>query len=143
VSYTPLAIDLLAIRLDRKIKFEVPVEVIGAAEVRKQGGVLEILHRTLPLKCLPTAIPEKIVVDASLLELGHTLHLSDIVLPEGTETDLPQDYPLCTALTTRAEEEAVKPAAEGEEAAPAEGEEAKAEGGKEEKKEKEKEDKKK
>ncbi len=119
VSWKPLAIDLLAIRLDQKIKFDVPVEVLGAAEVRKQGGVMEILHRTLPIWCLPTAIPEKIVVDASMLELGHTLHLADIALPEGVVTDLPKDYPLCTALTTRAEEEAPKAAAEGAEGAEA------------------------
>jgi large subunit ribosomal protein L25 len=129
VSYKPLAVDLLAIRLDQKIKIDVPLEVIGGTEVKKQGGILEILHRSLPIKCLPTAIPARIVVDASMLLIGHSLHLADVALPEGIEVDLPRDYPLCTAVTIRAEEEA-KPAAEAETAegeaaaAPAEGEKA-------------------
>lgn len=118
VMYTPIAMDLLAIRLDQKIKVDVPLEIIGTAEIKKQGGVLEILHRSLAIKCLPTAIPAKIVIDAGKLKLNESLHLNEIELPEGVETDLPKDMPICTALTTR-DEEAAKPAAEGAEAAAA------------------------
>jgi large subunit ribosomal protein L25 len=126
ILYHPIALDLLSIRLDQKIKLEVPLEVHGGAEVKKLGGILEILHRTLPIRCLPTNIPAKIVVDAGHLLLNQTLHLADVTLPEGVETDLPQDYPLCTALTVRIEEEAPKPV-EGAEVAPVEGEEEKKE----------------
>jgi len=118
----PLAIDLVAIRLDQKIKVQVPLDISGGNEVKKTGGILDILHRTLEVKCLPTAIPSSIPVSAAHLGLGHTLHLSEIVLPAGIETDMPMDLPICTVVIPRIVEEA-KPveAAEGEAAEAAEG----------------------
>ncbi|NLH49439.1 MAG: 50S ribosomal protein L25 [Myxococcales bacterium] len=109
IDYHPLSLDLVAVRLDQKIKIEVPLEVKGAAEIKKLGGILEIQHRTLAIKCFVTKIPSKIEVDATALQIGHTMHLKDITLPEGVETDLAPDYPICSAIIPR--EVSTEPAA--------------------------------
>ena len=122
LSGRAMTLDLTSVRLDRKITVDVPLVIHGAEEIKKTGALLDVQHRSLAVQCLPTQIPSEIEVDASHLELGQTLHLRNITLPEGVETELPDDYPLCTAQSTHGldlPEETV--AAEGEEA---EGEEA-------------------
>lgn len=114
VSRQPLTVDLQMIRLDKMIEIEVPLAISGGEEVKKTGAVLDVMQRTLMLKCLPTNIPTQIAVDASHLQIGQTLHLSDITLPEGVETDLPANYPICSAALTRATVEEEVPAGEGE-----------------------------
>lgn len=128
ISGLPLSLDLVAIRMDQKIKVEVPVEFLNTDLVKLRDGILEVLHRSLDVQCLPNAIPSSLEADVGELEVGHTLHLRDIVLPEGVEIDLPEDYPLCTVVVPKVVEE-VKPEVEEEEGAEeAEGEEAAAEG---------------
>jgi len=123
---TPLAVDLRSIRLDQAIRVQVPLEFINTMKIKSLGGVLEVLHRSIEVKCLPTAIPAKIVVDAGEMGLGNTLHMSDITLPEGAESDLAMDYPLCTVVVPRTieEEKAAEEAAAAALAPPVEGEEA-------------------
>ncbi len=129
ISRSPLSLDLFAIQLDRKITIDVPLNFTGVETIRKLGGLLEILHRQLTVNCLPTQIPEHIDVDVSKMYLGTTLHLGDITLPEGIETDLAADYPLCNSTTPRAEvKKGAEGAAEGAEAAkPEDGKEPKKE----------------
>jgi len=113
VTRQPLTIDFHMVRLDKKITIDVPLVFHGGEEVKKTGAVLDVQTRTLALKCLPTEIPAQIEIDASKLQVGQTLHLSDITLPAGTETDLPPGYPICTAAITRAGlEETAAPAGE-------------------------------
>lgn len=136
VTRSPLALDLFAVRLDRKITIDVPLNFTGVDAIRKQGGLMEVLHRTLTVKCLPTEIPDHINVDVSNMFLGSTLHLGDITLPGGIETDLGADYPLCNSTLPRAEVNKGPEEGGAAEGAPAaEGE--KPEAGKEAKKEKE------
>ncbi len=118
---TPMALDLRSIRLDQKIRVQVPLEFLNVVKIKGLGGVLEVLHRTIEVKCLPTAIPTKIQVDVGNLGLGHTLHLSDVTMPENAEVDLSSDYPVCTVVVPRTVEEE-KAAAQAAEAAAAEGE---------------------
>ena len=128
VSGNPQALDFLMIQLDKAIIVDIPLIYHGGEEIKKLGGLLDVQHRTLAIKCLPTAIPEQIDIDVSELYLGQTLHLVDITLPEGVTTELPDDYPLCTAHIPRlVVEEEVEPeeGEEGEAVEGAEGEEKK------------------
>jgi large subunit ribosomal protein L25 len=51
--------------------------------VKDEGGQLEQLLRRVKVRCLPGKIPDKIVVDISKLEIGVTLHVSDVTWDEG------------------------------------------------------------
>jgi large subunit ribosomal protein L25 len=78
-------VDLLRVRLDRKIHAVVVVELTGVDDSPgvKEGGVLEQIVRELNVEALPTAIPEAIVHDVSEMQIGETLTLAAVVAPEG------------------------------------------------------------
>ncbi|MFH1415366.1 MAG: 50S ribosomal protein L25 [Elusimicrobiota bacterium] len=77
-------IDFCQINLSEKIEVEVPLEVKGEAPgVKTDGGVLEHIIRSVKVKCLPTNIPDKFVLDISGLGIGDGIKIKDIPLVEG------------------------------------------------------------
>ena len=130
VSGRLLHADLVAVDLEHTIQVSVPVHVTGTSEGVKMGGILDQTLRALDLECMPQAIPREISVDVSALEIGQTLHVRDLALPEGTSLVSDPDLALLSIVAPVAEEEPEAPAedelAEGEEAPAeaAEGEEA-------------------
>lgn len=78
-------VDLLRVRLDKAIHAVVALELEGVDDTPgvKEGGVLEQLTRELNIEALPTAIPESIVHALGEMEIGDTLTLESIVVPEG------------------------------------------------------------
>jgi len=95
-------LDFYAVSTENVIEIEVPIEFVGRPVGLTKGGILEIFMHELTVECLPTAIPDKIVVDISHLDLGDSLHVRDIKVPEGVKIkDLPEE----TVCTVVAEEE--------------------------------------
>lgn len=79
VSGSVIHVDLQKVAMDRKLRLEVPVELVGEAEgVRNQGGVLDHLLHHMEIECFPADIPEAINVDVSALKLGEMLTVKDI-----------------------------------------------------------------
>jgi large subunit ribosomal protein L25 len=78
-------IDLLRVRLDQAIHAVVPLELTGVDDAPgvKEGGILEQIVRELNVEALPTAIPEAIVYDVGEMQIGDTLGLDAIAMPEG------------------------------------------------------------
>jgi large subunit ribosomal protein L25 len=78
-------VDLLRVRLDQAIHAVVPLELTGVDDSpgAKEGGVLEQITRELNVEALPTAIPESILHDVSEMQIGETISLSAIAVPEG------------------------------------------------------------
>jgi large subunit ribosomal protein L25 len=81
----PLHVDLHKISLAEKVKVKVSVSLKGAAKGVKEGGLLDFLMHSIELECLPTQIPEHIDVDITDLEIGHSLHISDLQIPSGVK----------------------------------------------------------
>ncbi|NCO37551.1 MAG: 50S ribosomal protein L25 [Armatimonadetes bacterium CG_4_10_14_3_um_filter_66_18] len=83
-----LNVDFLSISLTEQIS--VTVHIVGEGEavgVENSGGILEQNLRSLSISCLPTAIPDEIRVDISGLEIGDSLHVSDLPIPEGVTVE--------------------------------------------------------
>ncbi len=78
-------VDLLRVRLDEAIHAVVPLELAGVEEAPgvKEGGVLEQITRELNVEALPTAIPESIVHEVGEMEIGETIGLSAVSIPDG------------------------------------------------------------
>jgi large subunit ribosomal protein L25 len=130
--------DFYAVNVKQVVEVKVPIRLTGKARGIDNGGIVDHALRELELACLPLAIPREITVDVSDLDIGSSLHVRDLVLPEGVELRSDLDLSVVSVVTPKAEEEAAPAeavAVEGE--APAEGEAAegaeKAEGDKEEK----------
>jgi large subunit ribosomal protein L25 len=78
-------IDLLRVRLDQEISAVVPLELLGIEESPgvKEGGILEQITRELNVQALPTAIPESISYEIGEMQIGETILLSALAVPEG------------------------------------------------------------
>ena len=77
-------IDLRRIDLTRKLRVAVPVHVSGEAKgVKQQGGVLDVVTRTVEIECIPDDIPNQFDVDVTELMIGSTIRVSDLALKAG------------------------------------------------------------
>lgn len=78
--------DFLRIAMDRILRVQVAVHSVGTAKgVKLQGGILDHPLREIEVECLPGAIPERIDVDISELELGRSIRVGDLTIPEGVK----------------------------------------------------------
>ena len=137
VSEEPMHIDFMRIVSGKKIILEIPVKFINHPDSPglKRGGVLNIVRRKVELKCPAENIPDEIVVDLAGTDIGTSIKISSVKLPENiipTITD--RDFVVATVAAPTVIKEPEKPAeetsaegAEGE--APAEGAEAAAKDG--------------
>jgi large subunit ribosomal protein L25 len=128
IKGTLLHADFKRIDLTKRLKVAVPVITEGEPMgVKQQGGLLEIITRTIEIECLPDEIPERFVVDVSELMLGQNKRASDVQLSGSARLVSSPDAVVAHVVAPRAEEEEEKPAegavpaAEG--AAPAAGSE--------------------
>ena len=81
-----LHVDFNEISLTEALKVNVPLVSRGEpVGVKIDGGVLEHVIRELQVECLPTAIPEKLEVDVANLKINDTIHVKDVVPPEGVK----------------------------------------------------------
>jgi large subunit ribosomal protein L25 len=113
--------DLIQIDMNKAVRVEVPVELIGeAVGVKTEGGFIDFMTRELMIECLPALIPERLTVDVAELHLHQSIKVGDVVLPEGIK--LITDPGAVVALVQVPHEEkaeAAPVAEEGEEAAAA------------------------
>jgi large subunit ribosomal protein L25 len=82
-----LHVDFVRVRMDVAIQAVVPLELVGAEDAPgvREGGVLEQQLREVNVEALPAEIPEAVRHDVSGLEMGATLHVSDLTAPEGVK----------------------------------------------------------
>jgi large subunit ribosomal protein L25 len=118
VKDTPLHIDFLRLKAGAKLRLDVPVHFTGqeASTALRQGGTLNIVRHTVEMNVPADKIPESITADIAGLEMGASLHISAITLPEGCEpviTD--RDFTVATMVPPRVDKSAAEEAAAGEE----------------------------
>lgn len=121
-----LHIDLKRIALDKAIRVEVPIQLVGVATgVKNQGGILDQVLREIEIECLPGDIPSHIDVDVTNLAFGDVLRVAD--LPHSDKIKFLKDEDSTVAHVTAVKEEVAPTpeAAAAEAAAPAEPEVAK------------------
>ena len=140
ISDNPIHIDFLRIVKGAKVIIEIPVKFINTEKSPglKRGGVLNIVRRSVELKCPTETIPDELVVDLDGLEIGTSIKISSIKLPENVNPTIQgRDFVIATVAAPTVFKEPEKPAeaegaegeaaaegaAEGAEAKPAEGEE--------------------
>ena len=126
VTDEPIHVDFLRMVEGRKIVLEIPVKFINNDQSPglKRGGVLNIVRRKVELKCPTTSIPKELVVNLEGLDIGASVKISAIKLPENvTPTITGRDFVIATVAAPTVVKEPEKPAEES-----AEGAEAGAEG---------------
>ncbi|TCS60903.1 50S ribosomal protein L25/general stress protein Ctc [Varunaivibrio sulfuroxidans] len=125
VTDIPLHVDFMRPSKGEKITVEVTINFINEEDSPglKYGGVLNVVRHAVELSCVPTAIPESIEIDLAGLEVGDSIHISSVKLPEGAEpTITDRDFTIATIAAPTVSkaadtEEEVTEGEEGEEEA--------------------------
>ncbi|MFH1540527.1 MAG: 50S ribosomal protein L25 [Elusimicrobiota bacterium] len=110
-------IDFYQISMKKKIELSIPVMLEGLAPGVKSGGVLSHIIRELKVKCFPTNIPEKIVVDISNLKIGSAVFVKNLSIPENVEVLMTPEQIVVNIVSPTILEEVVAGAVVGEGAA--------------------------
>ena len=114
-SDRPTHIDFMRVVRGSKIILEIPVKFKNNEECAglKKGGVLNIVRRKIELKCQAESIPEDIEVDLSGLDIGASIRISSVKLPQNTElTITDRDFVVATIAAPTIVKEPEKPAEE-------------------------------
>jgi large subunit ribosomal protein L25 len=103
-------IDFIEVKLDKPVDVSVPLFTTGKPVGVTAGGVLRIVYRTVPVRCLPDRIPLKLEADVTHLELGMHVSTQELKLPEGVSVRLPPEQTLVAVVAPEKEvEEAAVP----------------------------------
>ncbi len=99
--------DLMRISLTEKTTFELPIKIIGeAVGVKSFEGVLDVVTKSLEVRCLPTDLPEAIEVDVTALGIGDHLSVKDLQVSDKIEVLTDPEKTVATVIAPRIEEEA-------------------------------------
>ncbi|MBO6945926.1 50S ribosomal protein L25/general stress protein Ctc [Altererythrobacter sp.] len=132
VTDRPVHADFLRLAKGAKVEVSVPVVFVNedASPGLKKGGVLNVVRHELELVCEADRIPGEIEIDVTGKEVGDSVHISELTLPEGSESAITdRDFTIATLVAPSALKKSEEESAEGEEEA-VEGEEGtEAEGG--------------
>lgn len=115
----PIHVDFLRLAKDAEIDVDVPVHFLneGSSPGLKRGGVLNVVRHEITLRCPADRIPDSIQIDLTGIEIGDSIHISSVALPEGavpTITD--RDFTVATIVGRGAEESTEETAEEADEA---------------------------
>jgi large subunit ribosomal protein L25 len=119
VTDRPLHVDFLRISEHAKVSVAVPIRFVDEEESKglKRGGVLNAVRHDLELVCDASEIPEQIEISLAGLDIGDSLHISQVTLPAGTESAITdRDFTIATIVSPsvyKVEAEDAVAAAEG------------------------------
>lgn len=105
-------VDFYGVDPTKPVHIHVPVEVVGKPKGVTVGGKLEIYRETLEVVCLPAAIPDKIIIDVTELNMNQHVSVKELAMPQGVKAVFDQNFAIAGVINPAAEAEA-----EGEAAA--------------------------
>jgi large subunit ribosomal protein L25 len=104
-------VDFNELRVGQKVRVDVSVVAKGTPKGVAGGGVMTLLLHEVAVECLPESIPEKLEVLVDELEVGHTITVGQLKLPDNVKVLRPAEDPVVT-MTARHEEEIAPPVGE-------------------------------
>lgn len=113
IRRNPTHVDFLAIDLEKTLAVMVPVQPVGKSQGEIEGGTLQLVRHEVEVYCLPTNIPTSIEIDVTALNIGEVVHIDELSLPEGVESQHDVNFTVLTVVGRMAEE--VEVGEEGEE----------------------------
>ncbi|HEU4820062.1 MAG TPA: 50S ribosomal protein L25/general stress protein Ctc [Qipengyuania sp.] len=105
VTDRPEHVDFFRLAKNAKVEVQVPVVFINEelAPGLKKGGVLNVVRHELELVCESEKIPSEIEIDVTGKDVGDSIHISDVTLPEGSESAITdRDFTIATLVAPSA-----------------------------------------
>ena len=104
IRRNPTHVDFLAIDLKKTLAVMVPVQPVGKSQGEIEGGTLQLVRHEVEVYCLPTNIPTSIEIDVTALNIGEVVHIDELSLPEGVESQHDVNFTVLTVVGRMAEE---------------------------------------
>ena len=129
ITDVPMHIDFLGVTLGTKLQMSVSLSMVGSAAGVRVGGTLEQVLRELSIECLPKDIPDSLEVDVSELEIGDSIHVSELsfdnveILSDPSETVVQVIAPRTVDVDDEPTDEEIETEGEDEEGEDEEGKE--------------------
>ena len=98
-------VDFYSIERGVALEVDIPANYIGTPQGVRDGGILEVILHELRVKCIPSLIPDTIEIEISGLDIGDSIHASEISTDEGVELLTEPGQTLCLVSAPRVEEE--------------------------------------
>ncbi len=111
--------DFYEVSMDKELILDIPIVFVNTPVGVTNGGILQHVRRELTIKCLPDKLIEKIEIDVSGLGIGESIHIKDVVFPEGITS--PQEAHLTLAVVNAPSVSEAAESDEGDEEEEAEG----------------------
>jgi large subunit ribosomal protein L25 len=114
VNDRPMHVDFLRVSANARVTVNIPVHFInqGISVGIKRGGILNIVRHEVEFTCPVDAIPDFIEVDMAGVDIGHSVHISAVKLPEGLKPTIDRDFTIATVVSPGGAIEEAAPAAE-------------------------------
>ena len=113
VSDRPVHVDFLRVSPTTRVTVHVPAEFTNSDKCPglRRGGVLNIVRREIELRCSPQSIPEKLTFSLEGLDIGASIHITAIQLPEGVAPTTARNFTVATIAAPTLMTEETGPAA--------------------------------
>ena len=99
-------VDFYGVDMNKELKIRVPLEFVGTAKGTKLGGRLEVYREQIFTLSKPSSLPKKITVDISNLDVGQSLRVQDLTMPDGVRASFDTNFAILTvAIPGAAKEE--------------------------------------
>jgi large subunit ribosomal protein L25 len=98
-------VDFVQVKLDQPVEVNVPLVHQGKPAGVVAGGIIRVVYRSVPVRCLPDKIPLKLEIDITHLELNEHVSTQDLKMPEGVTVRLPAEQTLIAVVTPEKERE--------------------------------------
>lgn len=105
-------VDFYGVDMKKSVRIQVQIETTGKPVGLDQGGILTIFRDTLDIECMPSDIPEGIVLDVTELNVNDHINIEDIEMPKGVTALFDENFAVVGVVAKAAEDEGE----EGEEA---------------------------
>lgn len=113
VSGLPIHVDLLRIDETKPVSASIALNFTGKPKGAVDGGILQPLRRELDVRALPSGLPEQIDIDVSGLGIHDSIHVADLVMPEGVEAVYHENFTIVSVMPPTVEGKGGPAAAEG------------------------------
>jgi large subunit ribosomal protein L25 len=110
VNDRPMHLDFLRVSANSLVTVDIPVHFINQdiSVGLKRGGILNIVRHDVEFSCPVDSIPDFIEVDLAKVDIGHSVHISAVKLPEGLKPTIDRDFTVATIVSPGGALEAAK-----------------------------------
>ncbi|MCJ7422056.1 50S ribosomal protein L25/general stress protein Ctc [Sphingomicrobium astaxanthinifaciens] len=104
VTSRPIHVDFFRLAKGASVEVQVPVRFVDEEESKgmKRGGVLNVVRHELELLCDAAKIPDEIVISLAGLDIGDSIHINSVELPDGATNAIDRDYTIATLVAPSA-----------------------------------------